>query len=66
MPCALGLDTGMTATIGVRIRLLDRMLGLASPPAAPNSQRVGRAEEPPEPCRHREIDRRLADRPRAS
>jgi xylulokinase len=48
MRCVLGLDIGTTSTIGVLIRPPDQMLGLASRPAALNSEHVGWAEEDPE------------------
>ena len=48
MSCVIGLDIGTTSTIGILIRLPDRMLALASRPVTLSSPRPGWAEEDPE------------------
>ncbi|MBX6320965.1 MAG: FGGY-family carbohydrate kinase [Rhodospirillaceae bacterium] len=48
MPCLLGLDIGTTSTIGILIRLPDRVLGLASQPVTLSAPQPGWAEEDPE------------------
>lgn len=47
MSCVLGLDIGTTSTIGILIRLPDRVVGLASRPVALRSPQPGWAEEDP-------------------
>jgi xylulokinase len=47
MSCVLGIDIGTTSTIGILIRLPDRVLGLASRPVELSSPHPGWAEENP-------------------
>ncbi len=47
MACIIGLDIGTTSTIGILIRLPDRVLALASRPVTLSSPRPGWAEEDP-------------------
>jgi len=48
MACVIGLDIGTTSTIGILIRLPDRVLGTVSRPVTLSSPRPGWAEEDPE------------------
>lgn len=47
MPCVLGLDIGTTSTIGILLRLPDKVLGTASRPVTLASPQPGWAEEDP-------------------
>ena len=47
MTCILGLDIGTTSTIGILIRMPDRILGLASRPVTLHAPHPGWAEEDP-------------------
>ncbi len=48
MACVIGLDIGTTSTIGILLRLPDRVLAVASRPATLISRHAGWAEEDPE------------------
>ncbi|HEY1722843.1 MAG TPA: FGGY-family carbohydrate kinase [Magnetospirillaceae bacterium] len=47
MSCILGLDIGTTSTIGILIRLPDKVLGIATRPVTLRSPQPGWAEEDP-------------------